>query len=133
MNFERKISLTGVEKLVYEVKGEMDKVFAAITLFKELDRITSIEFYSSLYGVTRAQLTTHTLKTQGWESEEIAQSLSHLNYHYTGKILDGAGDDELSLKIITDCLSYVTDTTLKAKVKEILEQSNFLVLVKLLN
>ncbi|MCX8000412.1 MAG: hypothetical protein N3A69_15905 [Leptospiraceae bacterium] len=124
MNFERRQSITGVDKLVYEVKGEMDKVLAAISLFVKDSKFSSIEFYSSFFGVASVDFRNKTLLARTWESEEVAQEVSTLNHHYTGKILNGFTNEEILKKIISDCTSQITDSNIKIQVREILKENN---------
>ncbi|MCX7999482.1 MAG: hypothetical protein N3A69_11120 [Leptospiraceae bacterium] len=124
MKFEKRTSITGVDKLVYEVKGEMDKVLAAVSLFIRDSEFSSIEFYSSFYGVASVDFQKQTLLTRMWESEEVAQEVSALNYHYTGKILNGFANEEMLIKIISDCFAHITELSVKKRILEILQENN---------
>ncbi len=124
MSFEKRKTLTGIEKLVYEVKGEMDKTIVAVSLYLENSEYSAIEFYSYLFGVAKFNFSNLSNSTHAWESENDAQDLSTPNYHYTGKILNELEDQEMLKKIILDCLSHIESKEVYSQIIEILESNN---------
>jgi hypothetical protein len=114
LSFEKKSGPRDLVRHVYEEKGEMDKTIVAVTLFYRGERLIGIEFYSTVLGIAKWDSETGKIQVKTWEEEEVAQKVSHLNHHYTGKVLAEISLERSSSPIIEDCLQ-------KVKNREVLE------------
>ncbi len=122
MNFQKKISQSNIERWIYEEKGEMDKVISAVTIFFKQEKLLAIEFYSSLYGIAKWNSESKKLSIKTWEDEEIAKSLSYLNYHYTGKMLNSSDHIVENSIIVEDCLKKIQDPVIVKYIQELMKK-----------
>ncbi len=81
-----------------------------------------MEFYSTLLGIFHINLETGKMDTRSWEGEKEAQSISHLNYHYTAKLLSKMEDGRYSQSIIENVLKYTRDDELGNLIIQIINQ-----------
>jgi hypothetical protein len=103
----RKSNRIGFDLFIFDLIGEMNRVKVAITFFykSNLNSLYKVEFYSSLLGIVSWFTDKNTYEGKIWEGEEIAQSLSNLNYHYTGEFLFASEEGEIIKKIINKVLN----------------------------
>lgn len=120
MKFEKRQGPQNLERWVYEEKGEMDKVYVAVTIYWKSGKILALEFYSSLYGIAKWEEETKKLSVKSWEEEEEAQKVSHLNYHYTGKMLSGRDLEVVNSPVLEDCLQKIKDKAIVEYIKGIM-------------
>jgi len=122
MNYYKK-NKNGFDWFIFEERKDLDHVRAGVSfIIKENTRpLYSIEFYSSLHGITAWFRKEDKFQISRWEGEDKAKSLSDLNYHYTGEFLSSSGDDALKIKIMEDALSFFKDKILKELIETQLE------------
>jgi len=122
LNFQKKISHGNIERWIYEEKGELDKIISAVTIFWKQEKLLAIEFYSSLCGIAKWNSESKKLSIKTWEEEEIAQSLSYLNYHYTGKMLNSSDYIVENSIIVEDCLKKIQDPVIVKYIQELMKK-----------
>ena len=122
MNYYKKLK-NGYEWFIFEERKDLDHVRAGLSfIIKENTRpLYSIEFYSSLHGITTWFRKEDKFQISTCEGEDKAKSLSGLNYHYTGEFLTASGNEDLKLKIMEDALSFFKDKILKELIEAQLE------------
>lgn len=120
----------------YLVRNEKDRKIYTVQVLKEFGFIlaavnftfndgilSTIEFNSYRYGVTKYSIPENKFSGSLWESESDAMSISNLNYHYTSIGISGtATNNETDIKIINSVLESIKDTELNSILEKIIER-----------
>ncbi|MDX1958572.1 MAG: hypothetical protein SFU98_08375 [Leptospiraceae bacterium] len=105
MKFVKKSKVGALEKYIFEKESDLGSISTALCFFFRKDAsLFGIEFYSKIFGIANWYKDDNRFVGKSWEAEETAQSVSALNYHYTGKFLSASASEELIQKILTNVL-----------------------------
>ena len=111
-------------KQVYTVQvlKELGVTLAAVNFIFLNDALSTIEFNSYKFGITKYSLSEKKFHGNLWETEDEAMAISNLNYHYTGIGLDKATTDDADYNIYSSVLQIIKDSELTQLVQKVIEQ-----------
>ena len=110
--------------------GELERVNSAVSFYLKstLRVIHRIEFYSSRLGIVSWYRKENRFETKVWEGEERAQSLSALNYHYTGEFLFSSAGEDIVKKILLPVIEEIENFDLKRLIRQQIEEFSEVIL-----
>ncbi|MBK8394352.1 MAG: hypothetical protein IPL26_03785 [Leptospiraceae bacterium] len=107
--------------LVVRKIDDLDSVHTAIVFIFLNQKLQLVEFHSKRKGIVKYHFKNHTISGNTWESEDSAQNLSHLNYHFTGFVLNEATSENINLSIISEVVHDLLEVELTTITRNLLE------------
>ncbi|MBP7284589.1 MAG: hypothetical protein KBA66_23590 [Leptospiraceae bacterium] len=111
----------GKISLVVRRVDDLDSVHTAIVFQFLNKKLLLVEFHSKKKGIVKYHFTNHSITGNTWESEDTAQKLSHLNYHFTGFVLSESSAEQTNLNIISEVVHDLLETNLTNITRNLLE------------
>jgi hypothetical protein len=113
------------KKKVYTVQvlKEFGFILAAVNFTFEEGILTTIEFNSYKFGITKYSVSENKFRGSLWETESDAKEISNLNYHYTSISISGTSTNkESDLLILNSVLGSIKDEELNLIIESAIEQ-----------
>lgn len=108
------------DKIIFEIKGELNSIKNALNILTDSDKVVQIEFYSSKFGIAIWSAATSRIEGHSWEDEDTVQSFSNLTHHFTSKFINGVASQDVVQKILNDVSGSMPDEKLIQDIREII-------------
>ncbi len=99
----------GANRVVVRKVGELSRISSALDFHFKEDELYFLEYYSARLGIVKINFETKQISGNTWETLEVAQSSSYMNYHYTGFLLQGQLTEAVKEEILTRVMEDIGD------------------------